>query len=111
MKFCNKCGANLYAVRQVVASRETDEKFDWSKTWMADMFLSKEEQLKRKAALEQTMGITPEVKRHNEIKGGIITACAGVALMIFINFFMRGIILGAHIPEDVAEILSRIWIA
>jgi hypothetical protein len=24
---------------------------------------------------------------------------------------MRGIIIGAHIPDDVAEILSRIWIA
>ena len=110
-RFCKSCGANLYAVRQVVALRETEEKFDWSKTWMAEMFLSKEEQAKRKLDLERKMGITPEVKRHNEIKGGIITSCAGIALMIFLNMFMRGIILGAHIPDDVAEILSRIWIA
>jgi uncharacterized membrane protein YvbJ len=28
LKFCKSCGANLYAVRQVVDSRETDEKAD-----------------------------------------------------------------------------------
>jgi hypothetical protein len=27
-------------VRQVVAIREPDQKFDWSKTWVAEMFLS-----------------------------------------------------------------------
>lgn len=110
-KFCKSCGANLYAVRQVVAARETDEKFDWSKSWMAEMFLSKEEQAKRKLEVEKQLGITPDVKRANEVKGGIITSCAGLALMIFLNVLMRGIIIGAHIPDDVAEILSRIWIA
>ncbi len=40
LKFCKLCGANLYAVRQVVGTRETGEKFDWSKTWVAEMFLS-----------------------------------------------------------------------
>jgi hypothetical protein len=110
-KFCKSCGANLYAVRQVVATRETEEKFDWSKTWVAEMFLSKEEQIKRKLDLERKMGITADVKRSNEVKAGVITSCAGLALMIFLYVFMRGIIIGAHIPGDVAEILSRIWIA
>ncbi|MDT7602427.1 MAG: Double zinc ribbon, partial [Acidobacteriota bacterium] len=36
LKFCNLCGANLQAVRHAVATRETGEKFDWSKTWMAE---------------------------------------------------------------------------
>lgn len=111
LKFCNKCGANLFAVRQVVTSRETEGKIDWSKTWVAEMFLSKGEQIKRKQELERAMGVTPEVKRAKEVKAGVITSCAGLALMVFLNFFMRGIILGAHIPDDVAEILSRIWIA
>jgi len=110
-KFCNKCGTNLLAVRQVVATRETDEKFDWSKTWVAEMFLSNEEQAKRKIEAEKRMGITPEVKRANEVKAGVITSCAGLALMVFLYVFMRGIIIGAHIPDDVAEILSRVWIA
>ncbi|HEX8846840.1 MAG TPA: hypothetical protein VF791_19510 [Pyrinomonadaceae bacterium] len=118
LRFCNLCGANLYAVRQVVTKREAgeaaataDEKFDWSKTWVAEMFLSEEERQKRKHELERRTGITPEIKRANEIKGGVITSCVGVGLMIFLYFFMQGIIKGAHIPEDVAEILSRIWIA
>src|SRR4051812_23882827 len=111
-KFCKSCGANLFAVRQVVtAARETDEKFDWSKTWMAEMFMSKDEQAKRKREAEKQLGITPEVKRANEVKAGVITSCAGLALMVFLSVFMRGIILGANIPDNVAEILSRIWIA
>ncbi|HEX8888018.1 MAG TPA: zinc-ribbon domain-containing protein [Pyrinomonadaceae bacterium] len=110
-KFCNKCGANLYAVRQVVATRETEEKFDWSKTWMAEMFMSKDEQAKRKLEAEKKLGITPESKRAKEVKAGVITSCAGLALMVFLYVFMRGVIVGAHIPDDIAEILGRIWIA
>jgi hypothetical protein len=114
MKFCNLCGANLHAVRQVVDTREvgeTGEKFDWNKTWMAEMFLSEEERKRRKAELERQRGITPEVKRSNEVKAGIITSCAGVGLMIFLFVFMQGIIKSGVVPEYVAEILSRVWIA
>jgi hypothetical protein len=94
LTFCKECGANLYAVRQVVDEREVDEKFDWNKTWVAE-----------------TRGLTPEVKRYNEIKGGIITGSVGVALMIFLYVFMQGIIIGGKVPNDTAEILSRIWVA
>jgi hypothetical protein len=111
LKFCKSCGANLYAVRQVVDTRETGEKFDWSKTWVAEMFQSAEEATRRKAELERQRGITPEVKRYNEIKAGVITASVGVALAIFLYVFMQGIILGGKIPLDTAEILSRLWIA
>lgn len=111
LKFCKLCGANLQAVRQVVATRETDEKFDWSKTWVAEMFLSEEERQKRLHQLEREKGVTPEVKRYNEIKGGVITSCVGLGVSIFLFFFMRGIILsGQNTPGD-NEILSRIWIA
>ena len=75
LKFCNLCGANLHAVRQAVATRETDDKFDWSKTWVAEMFLSEAERKRRlqeqksiEHELESQRGITPEVKRYNEIK-------------------------------------------
>lgn len=110
MKFCNLCGANLYAVRQVVDSRETEEKLDWSKTWMADMFLSQEERRRRKRELELESGITPEVKRYNEIKGGIITSCAGIGLMIFLFVITEGIIRGVDLPRVAVEILSRAWV-
>jgi hypothetical protein len=111
LKFCNLCGANLQAVRQAVAARgETGEKFDWSKTWVADMFLSEEERKRRAHHLEHERGETAEVKRYNEIKAGVITSCVGLGASIFLFFFMRGIILSSpHSPDN--EILSRIWIA
>lgn len=110
LKFCKTCGANLQAVRLAVSAR-SGEKFDWSKTWVAEMFLSEAERDKRKEELERQRGITPEVKRYNEVKGGVITACVGLGVMIFLNVFMQGIILsGQNAPGD-NEILSRIWIA
>ena len=111
LRFCKGCGANLFAVRQVVDTRETGEKFDWSKTWVAEMFLSAEENKKRKEELERERGITPEVKRYNEIKAGVITCCVGLALAIFLNVFMEGIILGEKTSHDAAAILSRLWVA
>ena len=111
LRFCKACGANLYAVRQVVDSREADDRFNWSKTWLAEMFLSEDEKKRRKQELERQCGITPEVKRANEVKAGVITSCAGVGLMIFLYVFMQGIIRSGFIEVEVAEILSRIWIA
>lgn len=111
LKFCKSCGANLFAVRQAVDSRETSDKFDWSKTWVAEMFQSAEETRRRKAELERQSGLTPEVKRYNEIKAGVITASAGLALGIVLFVFMQGLILSGKVPSDTAEILSRLWIA
>jgi hypothetical protein len=119
LKFCNLCGANLQAVRQVVATREmSDDKFDWSKTWVAEMFLSEAERKRRlqehkvlEHELEHQRGITPEVKRYNEIKAGVITACVGIGASIFLYFLMQGIILSGQNPPRDSEILSRIWIA
>lgn len=111
LKFCKTCGVNLLAVRQAVVSGEPGEKFDWSKTWVADMFVSGPEALRRKAEMERLQGVTPEYKRYNEIKGGVITASVGVALMIFLFVFMEGIVLGGKVSHNAAEILSRVWIA
>jgi hypothetical protein len=111
LKFCNLCGANLQAVRQAVATREMGEKFDWSKTWVAEMFLSEEERKRRSHLLEQERGETAEIKRYNEIKAGVITSCVGLGASIFLFFFMRGIILSGQNPPGDNEILARIWIA
>jgi len=111
LKFCKVCGANLLAVRQAVATRETGEKFDWSKTWVTEMFLSEGERKRREQELELQHGITPEVKRYNEIKAGVITSCAGLGVTIFLYFIMQGIILSGQNPPGDNEILSRVWIA
>ncbi|HVF56392.1 MAG TPA: zinc ribbon domain-containing protein [Pyrinomonadaceae bacterium] len=117
LKFCKLCGANLHAVRQVVGLRETDERFDWSKTWVAEMFLSETERKKRareqkilKHELEHRRGLTPEVRRYQEIKAGVIVSCVGLGAAIFLFFFMQGVILSSG-NADAAEILSRVWIA
>jgi hypothetical protein len=111
LKFCKVCGANLQAVRQAVSTRETGEKIDWSKTWVAEMFMSSGEAVKRKAELERLQGITPDVKRYNEIKAGVITASVGLAVAIFLFVFMNGLILSGKVSPDTAEILSRLWVA
>ncbi|HEV3471195.1 MAG TPA: DUF6249 domain-containing protein [Pyrinomonadaceae bacterium] len=109
VKFCKACGANLHSVRQAVAAREAEEKFDWSKTWVAEMLLSESERKKRGQEIERESGATPEVKRYNEIKSGVITACVGIGVTIFLYVFMQGLILSGQVPPHEAEIVRRLW--
>jgi len=111
IKFCKTCGGNLHAVRQAVAMRDMPEKFDWSKTWVAEMFLSEGDRDRRKELLELQRGITPEVKRQNDLKAGIITSAVGIGVAIFLYVIMQGVILTIHNPGSEVEILSRVWIA
>ena len=110
LRFCKSCGGNLNAVRQVVATRETGEKIDWNKTWVAEMFLSGAERKRRQEELERERGITPEAKRYNEIKAGVITGCVGLGLAIFLYFLFEGVILGGNVPPNAVEIIRRLWI-
>lgn len=109
IKFCTFCGANLEAVREAIGSRESGKKFDWSDTWVAEMFMSGKAHELRKAEMDRRMGITPEIKRYNEIKAGVIVSSIGVAVSIFLFFFMQGIV--GHVEEKDKEIILRIWIA
>jgi hypothetical protein len=102
LKFCRQCGANLHGAREGMTSRSTGEKFDWSKTWVADMFRTEEERERRR-------GVTAEEKRFNEIKGGVITSFVGVGLMIFLRFFLE-VVARQKSPGD-AEILRGVWMA
>lgn len=111
LKFCKSCGANLQALRQIMATREPGEKFDWSKTWLAEMFMSGEEAVRRAAEIERLQGKTPETKRRNEIKAGVITASAGIGLTIALFTIMEGIIASGAVSAAAIAILSRVWIA
>jgi hypothetical protein len=111
LKFCKSCGANLHAVRQVVDTRERGEKFDWSKTWVAEMFMSGEEAERRALEMKRLRGITPEVRRYQEIKAGVITGSAGLGVSLLLFVLMEGIIRGGYVTPGAAEILSRLWIA
>ena len=109
MKFCKVCGANLQAVREVLEYPESAKKFEWGDTWVAEMFKSGQAIELRKMEMERRMGITPAVKRYNEIKAGVITSSVGIGLMIFLAIFMQGVV-GKVSGED-APILERIWVA
>jgi len=108
VKFCTVCGANLLAVRQALVGERADD-FDWSKTWLAEMFMSHAEQKRRRAAIEVASGLTPEVKRLNEIKAGVITTSVGIALTAFLFIFMQGLVLNSGVTSDAAVILTRLW--
>ncbi len=110
LKFCKTCGANLQALRQVMASRDAEEKFDWSKTWVAEMFQSGDIAAKRATEIDLLMGRTPEEKRTNEIKAGVITASVGIAITLLLLVLMGGIIASGRVTDAAAEILSRLWI-
>ena len=98
----------MQAVRDVLAGREP-ENFNWNDTWLASMFRSGEIAEQRKLEMERRLGITPEVKRYNEVKAGVITSSVGIAVAIFLHIFMKGI--AATVDPDAAEILLRIWVA
>jgi hypothetical protein len=107
LKFCRQCGANLHGVRDAMTSRSTREKFDWSKTWWAEMIYPKEE-------LERMRGVTPgekllreEKKRLNEIRGGVITSLVGVGVMIFLYFFFD--VVARQTSGADADLLRRLW--
>ena len=109
LNFCKSCGANLQAVREALESREAGNKFDWGDNWLAEMFRSGQVHELRKLEMERRMGITPEVKRYNEIKAGVIVSSVGVALAIFLFVFMQGLL--GNVSPEAAPILTRLWIA
>src|SRR5215468_795490 len=113
LKFCKQCGANLRGVRDAMAPRSTDEKFDWSKTWVADMFLTEEERERRRGVTAEERRLNEikraEEKRLNEIKGGVITTLVGVGVMIFLRYFLE-IVARGESGND-AEIIRNVWLA
>ncbi len=109
LKFCRQCGANLRGVRESMLSRSTDEKFDWSKTWVGEMFLSEDEQRRRRSVTPAEARLKEEEKRINEIKGGLITTFVGIGVMIFLYFLFDKVPVDYSSDDD--EILHSVWMA
>jgi hypothetical protein len=109
IRFCTSCGANLQAVREALQAPDAAGKFNWNNTWVAEMFMSGQANELRKREMERQLGITPEVKRYNEIKAGVIVSCVGIGVSIFLFFIMQAI--AAQSPPHDAQLLNSIWLA
>jgi hypothetical protein len=108
LKFCRQCGANLRGVREGMTSRPSEEKFDWSKTWWAEMVYDQEELERRRGVTPEEKRLKEEKKRLNEIKAGVITTLAGAGVMIAFYFFF-GAVAKSESGQD-REIVSNLWL-
>ncbi len=112
LKYCRQCGGNLRGVREALEVRPTEGKFDWSKTWVADMFLTEEERERRRGVTPEERRLneirTAEENRLNEIKGGVITTLVGVGAIIFLRYFLE-IVARGESGND-AEIIRNVWL-
>lgn len=99
-KYCTRCGVNLRRVKGVLGKGGAGvrEDVDWQRATLEDWRAEREEQRKK----------TPEEKRLNEIKGGVITSSVGFALMIFLSFLFDAIASTMDGPES--NILRSLWV-
>ena len=118
VKYCTKCGASLRGGVEAVQSRESDDRFDWSRTWVADMLRTDDERARRRAEIELSGRpedlLAAELKQaadlQKEIKNGIITAFSGVGITIFLLIFMGAIAAMQNDPRT-ATMLGSLWAA
>jgi hypothetical protein len=97
VKFCKRCGTNLRRVKGVLSHGGGS-----SSSWIPEMMMAQ-------AEIERQQGITPEVKRLNEVRGGVVTTFVGVGIMIFLYSFLGVIASIIHNPE-VARLIDHIWL-
>ena len=78
LKYCRQCGTNLRGVREAITSPPPDVTPDWG--WAA--------YFKHAHEVKERMRGTPEERRINEIKGGVISSLGSIGLMVFLYFFL-----------------------
>jgi hypothetical protein len=98
-KYCTKCGVNLRRVRGVLGKGGAGPKHgeDWGQ------FLLEE----RKARGEARKKKTPEEKRLEELKAGVITSSVGFGLMVFLSILFDAVASTIEGPGGV--ILRSLW--
>ncbi len=101
LKFCKQCGVNLRRVQGVMgkggAGARTNSPVNWEQVAMEE-YQEERERKKKK---------TPEEKRLNEVKGGVITASVGLGIMIFFSFLFDAI--ANSMGSDGANIVRSLW--
>jgi hypothetical protein len=98
-KYCTKCGVNLRRVKGVLGKGGAGVKKgdDWDPFWLEE----------RRARNEARKKKTPEVKRLEEIKAGVITSSVGFGLMVFLSLLFNAIASTIEGPEG--NILRSLW--
>lgn len=102
LKFCKQCGVNLRRVQGVLgkggAGARTNSPVSWDQVALEEYQEERERKNKK----------TPEEKRLNEIKSGVITASVGLGLLIFFSFLFEAIanMMGAN---PAASIVRSLW--
>lgn len=94
IKFCKRCGTNLRRVQGVLSKGGAT---DWDRAIVEDW--QKERDTERKK--------TPEEKRLNEIKAGVIVSCAGLGSMLFFSLLFGAI--ANTVSGPAADILRSLW--
>ncbi len=95
IKYCKQCGINLRRIQGVMSRGGASA--SWNDVWMEAEL---EEQRKERKK-------SPEEKRIEEIKGGVVTASVGLALTIFFSFLFDAVANTAG--GQGAEILRSLW--
>ena len=95
IKYCKKCGQALNRIRSNMSRGGSSA--NWNEVWIEEHL--EERRSKRKK--------TPEEKRLEEIKGGVITSSVGLAITIFFSFLFDAIANLTPGPE--ANILRSLW--
>ena len=91
IKFCKQCGLALNRIRGVMSRGGANP--GWQE-WIKDELDARKK--------------SPEEKRYDEIKGGVITTAAGISGTIFLYFLMTAV--AANEPRE-ADIVGKIWLA
>ena len=101
LKFCKQCGVNLRRVQGVLGKGGAGAVTNSPANWEQAVLEEHQEERDRKKRK------TPEEKRYEEIKGGIITASIGLGLMIFLRFLFNAI--ASTLPWQEANVLRGLW--
>ena len=98
-KYCTKCGVNLRRVRGVLGKggASVNKGDDLAPLWLEA----------RRARNEARKKKTPEVKRLEEIKAGVITSSVGFGLMVFLSLLFNAI--ASTIEGPGGNILRSLW--
>lgn len=95
IKYCKQCGINLRRIQGVMSRGGASA--NWNDVWMEEAL--EEQRNKRKKS--------PEEKRIEEIKGGVLTSSVGLALTIFFSFLFDAV--ANNVGGSQAEILRSLW--